>query len=129
LSTTAGRTASGWRRSLVPPFVLAEVDGAGTFDPVSLSGSVGPFYLGAEVVITESDHDFDTGPAKVRLATLDAAGNFSGFSEPQVVDLPSDCAMRPAAASTGEGRGTAGALLGLLALGFWRRSRGRPWRR
>lgn len=75
------------------PMVLVDVDNKTTFAPASLSGSAAHL---TDSKTIEFDRDgictvkVESDSAQVRLGALDVAGNFSGWSDPQTVNIPSN---------------------------------------
>lgn len=78
--------------------LLVDIDGAASFAPEDMAGDVSAtFYNDVFATIGDTEcfknYDFDEGgDASVRFAALDLAGNFSGWSEPMLVEEPG-CAI------------------------------------
>ena len=102
-------------------FTLADADGEGLDSPLDEGARLASLsllpelYLGTGVCMPRS---FEGNHADVRFGTFDLAGNFSGYTEPQRVDIPEldGCAL---------GAGSNGGWAVLLALALLGRRRRR----
>lgn len=77
---------SGATVTVGPTFLtLVDAVDGGVFDDENLGGSVSAYSRGAPVFLNAIAEE---GPFDARLAAVDIAGNFSGWSEPQTIDVP-----------------------------------------